>query len=86
MGNNRVVTRKKLNERMQNILETFCVVAPHIDLVNDYYTNKNAPYDLQHWVCNNLKPEFSYATGLSICESTQLIAESQIDNGLEVLG
>ena len=40
-------------------------------------------HQLQDWVCNNLKEEISYATGISVMDAAYEIPRSQIDNGLE---
>lgn len=77
------VTEKMLREREREVLGLFCKIKPPMKLIVEWARNENN--DLQDWVCNNFKPEYSYATGIEVIESAERIAHSQIDNGLECL-
>lgn len=63
------------------IYALFCDKPPPADLVADGERSG----ELQDWVIDHMKPEFNYATGISIMDAARAIAESQIDNGGEEL-
>jgi len=71
-----------LKKRRQKVLELLCISKPSLSLCVDSLDNTPA---LQEWVCNNLKPEIDFATGISIIDAAWYIAESQIENGMEKL-
>ena len=80
INNKQRISRDQLIERQMAIFTTFCVGTPDINWI------KNERWDkLQDWVCDNLRPEFSYATGISVMDAATNISESQVDNGMEEL-
>lgn len=74
------VSKKVLERRRQRIIGLLCIAKPPL-----HWCSNEVVEDLQEWVCENLKPEVDYASGISIIEAAWDIAESQIKNGHETL-
>lgn len=74
-----LLTKKKIVDRQMRIFSVFVDPPPPRGIVSDRHKSD----ELQNWVCDHLKPEFSYATGISIMEAADAIAIGQIENGME---
>lgn len=73
-------------QRKKDILRLFCfgealIFAHDIDIL----TNEERADDLQNWISEHLKPQFDYATAISIMDCLDAIPLSQVSNGVEVL-
>ena len=72
------VNKKQLIERQIKVIEAFCKKSPKIE----WFINEE--WDLlQDFICDNLKSEFSYATGISVMDAADSISLSQVENGME---
>lgn len=76
-----VVTLKDIRRRKFVIYGLFLKKEPTAEMLDLDEAREGGK--LQDFVCDNLKDEFSYATGLSIIEAVDAIVVSQIDNGGE---
>jgi len=75
------VSKKVLERRRQRIIGLLCIAKPPLHWCSD----DEVVEALQEWVCENLKPEVDYASGISVIVAAWNIAESQIKNGHETL-
>ena len=77
----KVVDQFAIIERMRDVLECFLLDKPSYLQVEYYLKCEDTSF--QEWVCNNLKPQFDYATAYSVLNAAEDVAYSQIENGLE---
>lgn len=77
------VSNKDLESRKLAIYALFLKKIPPIQMIRDEEAREDS--GLQDFICDNLKDEFCYATGLSVMDAVDAIVISQIENGDEKL-
>jgi len=84
------VYKSDIKYRLSTLYSLFLNRLPPLEVLFDEFNGLETSispfvsnYTLQDWVCDNLKSEFDYATGLSVIESINSIVVSQIENGGE---
>lgn len=75
----RTVTPSELLRRELDVYRLFCIKAPPISLILD----PECGDQLQSWVGVHLKPEYDYASCISVMEAASGVARSAVDNGDE---
>ncbi len=77
------ISKEKLIDRQVDVIAQFVDLKDgDTSLIEDSIASEEWD-DLQNFICNNLKKKFSYATALSVIEAAELMAFSQIENGME---
>ncbi len=64
---------------LQIVLAAFCTGIPPINEVKKIDTG--GFIELQDWVSSNLRPEFSWCTGLSVIDTAEYLYDQAIANG-----
>ena len=82
-----LVSREDLLDRKMALYAVFLSKVPPRELVILEEKRMEVPghLTLQDFICDNLRHEFAYATGISILEAVDAIVISQVENGGEDL-